>query len=57
MFQMAKAYGTEIVKRPCCEGITCFPYLIISERIFSSSDEIIGHFHHSHKCYKNSTNF
>jgi len=37
--------------------ITCFLNLIISERISSSSDEITGHFHDPHKCYKNSIKF
>jgi hypothetical protein len=56
MFQLAKAYATEAVK--CChEGTTCLPYLIISKRIFSSADEITGHFHDPYKCYKNSINF
>jgi hypothetical protein len=57
MFQLAKAYATEAVKCPRHEGIMCFPNLIISERIFISSDEITGHFHEPHKCYKNRIHF
>jgi len=57
MFQLAKAYATKAVKCPRHEGIMCFLNLIISEGISSSSDEITGHFHDPHKCYKNSINF
>ena len=57
MFQLAKAHATEAIKCPCHEGITCFPYFNIFERIFNSSDEITGHFQDPHKCYKNSINF